>query len=109
MGFVTSNQHNNCLISNVLQKDDVFILPIGLIHFQVSIGHGNSVTIAGLRSQNLGVITMANSVFGSNLPISEKILIQDFQVDKKVMHYLQAQFWRTPATLRGMIFALEYR
>lgn len=86
------------------RKDDVFILPIGLIHFQVSIGQCNSVTIASPISQNPGVITMANSVFGSTLPISEKILIQDFQVDKKVMDYLQAQFWCTPTSLRGMMF-----
>ena len=92
VGFVTSNQNNNRLISKVLHKGDVFVFPIGLIHFQVNIGHSNAVAIAGLSSQNPGVITIANAVFGSKPPISDDILAKAFQVDKKVIDHLQAQF-----------------
>ncbi|CAN1123108.1 Germin-like protein subfamily 1 member 11, partial [Linum perenne] len=51
VGFVTSNQDNN-LIHKILQKGDVFVFPIGLIHFQRNVGHGYAVAIAALSSQN---------------------------------------------------------
>ncbi|RWR81872.1 germin-like protein subfamily 1 member 7 [Cinnamomum micranthum f. kanehirae] len=93
VGFVLSNQNNNTLISKVLYKGDVFVFPIGLIHFQANIGDTPAVAISGFNSQNPGVITIANSVFGSKPPISDDILAKAFQLDKKVIDYLQAQFW----------------
>ncbi|KAF5199998.1 Germin-like protein subfamily 1 member [Thalictrum thalictroides] len=65
----------------------------GLVHFQFNIGKTKAVAFAGLSSQNPGVITIANAVFGSNLPISDDVLAKAFQVDKKVVDWLQAQFW----------------
>ncbi|KAL1313212.1 hypothetical protein HN51_039797 [Arachis hypogaea] len=94
VGFVTSNQNNtNRLFTKVLNKGDVFVFPIGLIHFQSNIGYGNAFAIAGLSSQNPGVITIANAVFGSTPPISPEILAKAFQVDNNVINYLQKQFW----------------
>ncbi|XXG62291.1 hypothetical protein AAC387_Pa05g0678 [Persea americana] len=93
VGFVLSNQNNNTLITKVLNKGDVFVFPVGLIHFQANIGHTPAVAISGLSSQNPGVITIADSVFGSKPPISDDILAKAFQVDKKVIDHLQAQSW----------------
>ncbi|XP_077242651.1 germin-like protein 8-2 [Tasmannia lanceolata] len=67
-------------------------LLVGLIHFQFNVGQTNAVAIAALASQNPGVITIANAVFGSNLPISYDVLAKAFQLDKKVVDFLQAQF-----------------
>ncbi|RWR72667.1 putative germin-like protein 2-1 [Cinnamomum micranthum f. kanehirae] len=92
VGFVTSNPDNR-LITKVLQKGDVFVFPEGLIHFQRNAGYGNAIAIAALSSQNPGVITIANAVFGSNAPISDDVLVKAFQVDKNVVDYLQSQFW----------------
>ncbi|PIA51061.1 hypothetical protein AQUCO_01100112v1 [Aquilegia coerulea] len=91
VGFVTSNPENR-LISKVLQKGDVFVFPIGLVHFQRNIGHGNAVALAALSSQNPGVISIANAVFGSNPPIASDILTNAFQVDKNVVERLQTIF-----------------
>ncbi|XP_073007746.1 putative germin-like protein 2-1 [Typha latifolia] len=94
VGFVTSNQANqeNKLFSKVLNKGDVFVFPQGLIHFQYNYGTCNAVAIAALSSQNPGVITVANAVFGSTPPISDDILAKAFQVDKKIVDMIQAQF-----------------
>ena len=92
VGFVTSNPENR-LISKVLNKGDVFVFPIGLIHFQFNVGHTNTVAIAALSSQNPGVITIANAVFGSDPPISIDVLTKAFQLDKDVVNYLQSSFW----------------
>ncbi|KAJ9177414.1 hypothetical protein P3X46_012639 [Hevea brasiliensis] len=90
VGFVTSNP--NRLITKVLNAGDVFVFPIGLIHFQFNIGKTNAVAIAALSSQNPGVITIANAVFGSNPPINPDVLTKAFQLDKNVVNYLQKQF-----------------
>uniref|UniRef100_A0A7N2LRW2 Germin-like protein n=1 Tax=Quercus lobata TaxID=97700 RepID=A0A7N2LRW2_QUELO len=48
VGLVTSNL--NKLFTKVLDKRDVFVFPIGLIHFQFNIGKTNIVASAGLSS-----------------------------------------------------------
>ncbi|KAA8514926.1 hypothetical protein F0562_018287 [Nyssa sinensis] len=92
VGFVTSNTDNK-LFTKVLYPGDVFVFPEGLIHFQFNGGNSNAVAFAGLSSQNPGVVSIANAVFGSKPPISVDVLTKAFQVDKKVIDYLQAQFW----------------
>ncbi|XP_057497007.1 germin-like protein subfamily 1 member 13 [Actinidia eriantha] len=93
VGFVTSNQDNNRLFTKVLYPGEAFVFPEGLIHFQFNMEKTNAVAFAALGSQNPGVITIANAVFGSNPKISVDVLTKAFQVDKKVVDYLQSRFW----------------
>ena len=95
VGFVTSNQADgtNRLFTKVLNPGDVFVFPIGLIHFQFNQGQTPAVAFAALSSQNAGVITIANAVFGSTPPINPDVLAKAFQVDKSTINYLQKQFW----------------
>ncbi|KAM7269436.1 hypothetical protein ACFE04_024933 [Oxalis oulophora] len=93
VGFVTSNP-NNTLFTKVLNKGDVFVFPIGLVHFQQNIGKIPAVAIAALSSQNPGVITIANAVFGSKWPISPDVLTRAFQVSPDVIKQLQAPFMK---------------
>ncbi|XP_072969444.1 putative germin-like protein 2-1 [Typha angustifolia] len=92
VGFVTSNPDNK-LFAKALNKGDVFVFPEGLIHFQFNSGAMPAVALSGLSSQNPGVITIANAVFGSKPPISDEVLAKAFQLDKKTVDWLQAQFW----------------
>ncbi|KAI3491975.1 hypothetical protein L1887_43612 [Cichorium endivia] len=91
VGFVTSNPENR-LISKVLQKGDVFVFPEGLVHFQRNVGYGNAIAIVGLSSQNPGVITVANAVFGAKPDIPDDLLAKAFQVDVKVVDQIQSKF-----------------
>ncbi|KAK3011658.1 hypothetical protein RJ639_010671 [Escallonia herrerae] len=91
VGFVTSNPENR-LITKFLQMGDAFVFPVGLVHYQRNVGHGNAVSISALSSQNPGVITVANAVFGSNAPIPADTLVKAFQVDKNLVDYLQLTF-----------------
>ncbi|GMY20316.1 germin-like protein subfamily 1 member 14 [Fagus crenata] len=91
VGFVTSNPENR-FFSKVLNKGDVFVFPIGLIHFQFNVGKTNAVAFAALSSQNPGVITIADAVFGSNPPINPDVLAKAFQLDQKVVENLQKVF-----------------
>ncbi|KAB1207178.1 Germin-like protein subfamily 1 member 15 [Morella rubra] len=91
VGFVTSDTDNR-LFTKVLNKGDVFVFPIGHIHFEFNVGKTNAVAFAGFSSQNLRVITIADAVFGSNPPINFDVLTKAFQVDKNVINYLEQQF-----------------
>ncbi|XP_004301504.1 PREDICTED: putative germin-like protein 2-1-like [Fragaria vesca subsp. vesca] len=65
VGFVTSNLDNK-LISKVLNKGDVFVFPVGLVHYQQNVGNGTTVSRSSLSSQYPGVITIANVIFFLN-------------------------------------------
>jgi quercetin dioxygenase-like cupin family protein len=91
VGFVTSNPENR-LITKTLNAGDVFVFPIGLIHFQFNVGKTNAVAFAGLGSQNPGLIVIAKNIFGSNPPINPNVLTKAFQLDKNVVNYLQKKF-----------------
>ncbi|KAL2937725.1 Germin-like protein [Bienertia sinuspersici] len=98
VGFITSNLPNgeNKLFTKVLNKGDVFVFPQGLIHFQINIGKTPAIAIAGLSSQNPGVVTIGNAMFGAKPPISVDVLSKAFQLDEKTVKHLQAQFWISP-------------
>ncbi|XP_024014662.1 germin-like protein subfamily 1 member 11 isoform X3 [Eutrema salsugineum] len=64
----------------------------GLIHFQANVGRSPAVAFAALSSQNPGVVTIANTVFGSNPPINPNVLARAFQLDPKVVIDLQNKF-----------------
>ncbi|KAK1388142.1 hypothetical protein POM88_016320 [Heracleum sosnowskyi] len=60
-----------------------------IVHFKIfaslnqtakrNVGKGNAMAVAGLSSQNPGVITIVNAVFGSEPAISSDILAKAFQ------------------------------
>ncbi|CAK9187044.1 unnamed protein product [Ilex paraguariensis] len=59
VGFATSNSNlGNRLFTKVLLKGDVFVYPMGLIHFQFNVGKTNVVAITAFSSQNTGVIVL---------------------------------------------------
>jgi quercetin dioxygenase-like cupin family protein len=91
VGFITSNPDNS-LITKTLNAGDVFVFPIGLIHFQFNVGKTNVVAISGFGSQNPGLIVIAKNVFGSNPPINPNVLTKAFQLDTNVVEYLQKIF-----------------
>ncbi|KAK2649633.1 hypothetical protein Ddye_017122 [Dipteronia dyeriana] len=91
VGFVTSNPESH-LITKVLKKVDVFVFPVGLVHFQRNVGYGNAMALAALSSQNPGAITIANAVVGSNPSNGSHILAKAFQVDKQIVEQIQFKF-----------------
>ncbi|KAB1207169.1 Germin-like protein subfamily 1 member 14 [Morella rubra] len=77
VGFVTSNTDNH-LFTKVLKKGDVFVFPIGLIHFQWNMGNTDALVFVALSNHNLGVITIADAIFGANPPINRDVLSKAF-------------------------------
>ncbi|XP_022746725.1 germin-like protein subfamily 1 member 13 [Durio zibethinus] len=92
VGFVTSNPDNR-FITKVLYPGDVFVFPVGLIHFQFNIGNTNAVAFSGLSSQNPGIITIGKAVFGSEPAINPDVLVKTFRLDKNIVNQLQSRLW----------------
>ncbi|GLT69100.1 hypothetical protein SLA2020_412780 [Shorea laevis] len=91
VGFVTSNPENR-FFTKTLNAGDVFVFPIGLIHFQFNVGKTNAVAFSGLGSQNPGLIVIAKNIFGANPPINPDVLVKAFQLDTNVVESLQKKF-----------------
>nr|GEU73387.1 hypothetical protein [Tanacetum cinerariifolium] len=79
MGNTTNPVGSNVTAVNVNQLPGLNTLGISMVR----IDYAPWVAIAALSSQNPGVITIADAVFGSNPDISDDILARAFQVDKK--------------------------
>ncbi|KAH9784244.1 Germin-like protein subfamily 1 member 17 [Citrus sinensis] len=71
---------------------DVFVFPIGLIHFHVNIGNTSAVAYSGLNSQFPGEITIADTIFGAHPRIKPDFLAKAFQLDPKVVKDLENKF-----------------
>ena len=94
VGFVRSNP-NHILFTKVLKRGDIFVFPIGLIHFQLNLAKTNAVVVAAVNSQNSGTITIAKTVFGSHPPIDPQVLVRTFQLEKDEVIQLQKKFGGT--------------
>ncbi|GLT88576.1 hypothetical protein SLE2022_065960 [Rubroshorea leprosula] len=92
VGLVSSNQDGNRLFTKVLNKGDVFVFPIGMIHFQLNIGKTPAVALSGFSTQNPGTITIADALFGSNPDINPDVLTKAFMLEPNVVKYLQSRF-----------------
>ncbi|KAD0546608.1 hypothetical protein E3N88_29057 [Mikania micrantha] len=91
VGFVTSNPENR-FITKVLQEGDVFVFPMRLVHFQRNIGNTSALAVSTLSSQNPGIVTIANAVFGSKPDISTDILAKAFQSTNDIIETLHLKF-----------------
>ncbi|KAG5515963.1 hypothetical protein RHGRI_036857 [Rhododendron griersonianum] len=89
VGFVTSA---NILLTKVLNEGDVYVFPQGLVHYQRNVGHGHAVAIVGLSSENPGVISIPNNLFGSKPAIPTDVLEKSFQVRKTVVEGIESKF-----------------
>ncbi|MCD9645022.1 hypothetical protein HAX54_033664 [Datura stramonium] len=60
VGFITSSPENR-LFSRVIHTGDVFVFPIGLVHFQMNVGSENAIALLSMNSQNPGLITIKDA------------------------------------------------
>lgn len=97
-GFITTNPHErdakSRLFAKVLNTGDTFVFPRGLTHFQFNVDEKkNAVAIVNFNSQNPGVVTFAKALFGVEPPLLPEILATSFQIDEKMVEYLQSLTW----------------
>lgn len=95
-GFVTSNPDHR-LFTKILKPGDVFMFPLGLVHFQLNLENTKALAIVALSSQNPGVNTEANALFGTEPSMNPEVLAKAFHLDKKLVEKLQKETWQNPS------------
>ncbi|CAA0812692.1 Putative germin-like protein subfamily 1 member 2 [Striga hermonthica] len=91
VGFVSSAP-SYVHYSKNLEKGDVFIIPVGLLHYFRNAGQNNTVLLAVVNSQNAGIVPFTNGIFAAKPPIDSEYLGKAYQLDEKTIQRLQASF-----------------
>lgn len=92
IGFVTSYPGYNKHFRKVVRRGDVFVVPVGLVHYARNIGKGNAVALVTFNSQNPGFVFVPGDVFGAAPPIDSGYLSKAFMLDEKIVEDLQRKF-----------------
>jgi quercetin dioxygenase-like cupin family protein len=88
-GFLAAD---GTLFARVLSAGDVFVFPRGLVHFEFNCGDRPAVGIAGLGSQNPGLVRVADSLFGANPAVDDGVLAKAFRIDAATVQRIKARF-----------------
>jgi len=95
VGFLVPDPANffkSRLFSKILNPGDVFVFPIGLIHFLYNVGHKKATCLFYFNSQNPGLILIPNSMFASNPPVPDDVLAKGFQLNLTEIAQLRKKF-----------------
>lgn len=80
VGFVTTA---NKLISKTIKKGEVFVFPVGLLHFQKNKADKAASVLSAFNSQLPGTLSVAAALFTAKPSVSDDILAQTFQIGVK--------------------------
>ncbi|KAF8408001.1 hypothetical protein HHK36_007141 [Tetracentron sinense] len=89
LGIVTTA---NVFHSKVLKAGDMFVIPRGLVHFQLNVGKGKAFFLPAFNSQLPGIVVLPITLFASTPPIPDDVLAKAFQVDEKVISGIKSKF-----------------
>ncbi|XP_057782787.1 germin-like protein subfamily 1 member 15 [Salvia miltiorrhiza] len=92
VGFITTYPEYK-YYSKVLNKGDVFIIPVGLLHTQRNVARTKTVITAASNTQNRRVIYTPDSVFAAKPAINSHYLAGAFKLDEKTIKDLQTKPW----------------
>ncbi|KAL3679312.1 hypothetical protein R1sor_022268 [Riccia sorocarpa] len=77
------------LFTQTLKKDDIFVFPRGLVHFQINKGKQTARAYASFSSTNAGLVSLPRTLFGVNIDI--EVLTKSFEVSPYIIKALSAQ------------------
>ncbi|KAF8395934.1 hypothetical protein HHK36_019890 [Tetracentron sinense] len=88
VGFVTTS---HVLHSKVLKAGEMFVIPRGLVHFQLNVGKGKALFLAAFNSQEPGIVILPTTLFVSTPSIPNAVLTKAFQIDAKVISDIRSK------------------
>ncbi|KAL3690198.1 hypothetical protein R1sor_016507 [Riccia sorocarpa] len=89
VGLIDTTQPVPRLFTQTLQKDDIFVFPRGLVHFQINKCKETVRAYASFSSTNPGLVSLPRTLFGVNIDI--EVLTKSFEVSPDVIKTLSAQ------------------
>ncbi|PON34176.1 Germin [Parasponia andersonii] len=88
VGFVTTD---DIFYSKVLTAGQMFVIPRGLVHFQLNIGQEKALFLVAFNSQLPGVAVVP-TLFATTPPIPNQVLTKAFQVGDDVVNLIKSKF-----------------
>lgn len=89
VGLVTTD---DVFYWKIVSVGELFVIPRGLIHFQLNIGEENGTFFASFNSQNPGFQFVANALFNSTPPIPVDVLTKTFLTDGFIIDLIRSRF-----------------
>lgn len=89
VGFISTDGR---YFSKVVGPGELFVIPMGLIHFQYNVGEVKAAATVAFGSQLPGTVLAAQSLFGSEPAVPDVVLSEAFGVEKKVVREIRARF-----------------
>ncbi|KAK0586528.1 hypothetical protein LWI29_008445 [Acer saccharum] len=89
VGFITTN---NVYYSKVLIAGQMFVIPKGLVHFQLNVGEGKAQTFTAFNSHLPGRQDVPLTLFASTPAIPNEVLTKTFQVEDDVINAIKSKF-----------------
>ncbi|XP_073005167.1 oxalate oxidase 1-like [Typha latifolia] len=89
VGFVTTS---NVFYSKVIKAGENFVIPRGLMHFELNVGHDKAFEITVFNSQLPGTVSAPLTLFGSKPPIPTDVLTKTFLVDPNIIDLIKSKF-----------------
>ncbi|XP_021592990.1 germin-like protein subfamily T member 2 [Manihot esculenta] len=89
VGFVTTS---NVFHSKVLSAGQMFVIPRGLVHFQLNVGEEKALLFTSFNSHLPGVVIAPTSLFASSPPIPNQVLTKAFRVGEDTIETIKSKF-----------------
>ncbi|KZV39659.1 Rhicadhesin receptor precursor [Dorcoceras hygrometricum] len=89
VGFITTG---NVFHSKILGPGQMFVIPRGLVHFQVNVGLEKALIITAFNSQLPGAVIVPLNLFASTPAVPDHVLTEAFQVGSEVIDEIKSKF-----------------
>ncbi|XP_022864526.1 germin-like protein subfamily T member 2 [Olea europaea var. sylvestris] len=89
VGFITTG---NVFYSKILTPGQMFVIPKGLVHFQMNVGEEKALIFTAFNSHLPGYVVAPRSLFASKPSVPDDVLAKAFQVEKTVIDEIKSKF-----------------
>ncbi|WOL17271.1 germin-like protein 2-1 [Canna indica] len=79
--------------SQLVHEVDALGGEIGKVAYSSTMGRAERVAKASFNSQNPGIVTITNAMFGQHRAIDVEVLAKAFQLNKETVEWLQSKKW----------------
>ncbi|KAK1259997.1 Germin-like protein subfamily T member 1 [Acorus gramineus] len=88
IGFISSG---NVYFSRVLREGQMFVIPKGMIHFEMNVGKEKGLIFAAFNSQLPGTVSTTMALFAAKPALPNEVLTKALQVDESVVELIKSK------------------
>lgn len=89
VGFITTA---NVFYAKNLTAGEMFVIPRGLVHFQLNVGTEKALIFTAFNSHLPGAVQVPLNLFGSRPSVPDQVLAKAFQVETSVVDEIRSKF-----------------